>query len=685
MSTPNHPFPTPPPLVDTPRIRSPLDDANFVIAATLVAITMGLVFCGSGRSNRIQKPKPHDREQRQEQKQKQGREQNPAILRTKPPPCATSSLEGWFPAFATPCVRPLGTLWELSTVGFGGFLARHRSTAPGGAPIVSACLPGGATTTLHLVTEPAAFASVFRYGPKHLSMGPAIADFSATFFGMSKEGLACFDGGARNRNRNRNRATTALHEHFLRNDGLRTLVRRGQDSLLKHTRSALAGLSSWSSTTSTEEPKPPTTTTSTTMDLYDFVRKTMFYATLETTISESECIVNERFVRLYETFDKAIPKAFAGMPLWLTAPESYRAREQLVAILTSSSSSSSSSSSPTWIPSDYLKSRRAFLESLRMSEDDIARDNLLWVFGACTNFVPSQFWHLYHVIANEEAFSAIRDEVDAIVRNRKRKRNQHQYQHRDSTSNNNDEDEDEDETAGRVVGIEKEETTPAGRGLVFSPEELDEMVGLESAFRETIRLTMTGMVMREVMQDMELDLRLGHRNGDGDGDDGETQTHPHPTKYFLTKGSSVVLYPPLLHHDPTVFPEPRKYQWDRFLLTNKTKQPETETKTETGATTRNELRSSRGYAIRDPFCGFGGGAHYCPGRKFASNMAKAFVANLVYNYDMELVSEDQQQQHCHHHQQQQQHWPQALEYDVARDAFGLLHPKSGVRVRFSDR
>ena len=87
-----------------------------------------------------------------------------------------------------------------------------------------------------------------------------------------------------------------------------------------------------------------------------------------------------------------------------------------------------------------------------------------------------------------------------------------------------------------------------------------------------------------------------------------------------------------------------------------------------------EFRSSRGEVVRNPLCVFGGGAHYCPGRKLATNVAKAFVANLVYNYDIEILGENDDEEH-----------PKAVEHDLARDAFGVLHPKAAVNVRFTKR
>jgi len=434
---------------------------------------------------------------------------------------------------------------------------------------------------MHFVAEPAAFPAIFRYGAQDLSMGPAIADFSVSFFGMSKKGVSIFDSNARKAN------MEALHKYFIKPGGLRDLTTSAQrfisdqlDTILKRIKTVDTASAS-----------------STTLDLYDLVRKTIFYTTLKVTISESESVVNEDFVALFECFDKAIPKAFAGLPLKYVASESYRAREQLVQILQNDS----------FVPSKYLLERHAFLSDKGMSIDDIARDNLLWVWGAGTNFIPSQFWHIYHIVCSRDALVGIRREVDNIIAQRKNK-----------------------------------EGAPADDQFdgIFTTQELDKMVGLESAFKESNRLTMTNMIVREVMRDMDLDLRLAQREGSS-------------SKYFVEKGSTVVLYPPLLHQDPHVFEKPKEYRWNRFMkdqLTGKAPQ----------------FKNASGEVIRDPFRGFGGGAHYCPGRKMAGNIAKAFAASLVYQYDMELVGSP-------------------TEFDFARDAFGVLKPKSHVEIRFSPR
>lgn len=483
----------------------------------------------------------------------------------------------WAP---TPPIVPsyvpfLGPAGELLKLGFGEF-AKKYSREFNNSPIVSAKVAG---VNIHFIVEPAAFPAIFRNNPTDLSMGPAIAEIGHTLFGMSKKGLSIFNDDVRKRNMD------ALHNHVLKSNGLGNIIENAQQEIHEQL-SVLLGDSTGRSTT--------------TLDLHDMVRKTIFYATLRVAISKSECVVNDEFIRFFDIFEEAIPKAFYGLPIKYVAHDSYKAREELVKIF----------QSDEFVPSAYLQERRCFLSSLGMSADDIARDDLYWTSVACTNLIPSHFWHIYYIACNPNAFHGIRQEVDNVIAARKQKKeDRHQQQHLpfDGT---------------------------------FTMEELDSMVGLESAYKESNRLSSTILIGREVMRDMEIDLRLKKK----------------PSKYFLSKGSRIALYPPLLHQDPSVFENPKDYVWDRFLVDSTTGKSPTFT-------------NSQGEVIHDPFRTFGGGAHHCPGRKLASNIAKCFAANLVYSYDMEVIGGGE--------------YP--IEFDMSRDGFGVLRPKTNVTMRFTPR
>merc|ERR1712154_128173 len=73
-----------------------------------------------------------------------------------------------------------------------------------------------------------------------------------------------------------------------------------------------------------------------------------------------------------------------------------------------------------------------------------------------------------------------------------------------------------------------------------------------------------------------------------------------------------------LHMDETVFENPTSFQYDRFLP-NKV------------------FTKQDGKVLSNPVRAFGGGTTMCPGRKFARIEIKAFVAELLYRYEFELV------------------------------------------------
>ena len=154
-------------------------------------------------------------------------------------------------------------------------------------------------------------------------------------------------------------------------------------------------------------------------------------------------------------------------------------------------------------------------------------------------------------------------------------------------------------------------------------EDLTELPALGSAFQEILRLTLHLTIRRQVMKDMEIDLSSGGDN----------------SKFFLQEGDQLIMYTPILHHNSQTYPKPLKFQWDRFLNNN-----------------------NEDYASMRPF---GGGPHCCPGRKFAENAAKAFVAHVICKYDVEMDGE--------------------AEPDLARDGLGILHSDERVQVILRDR
>ena len=175
------------------------------------------------------------------------------------------------------------------------------------------------------------------------------------------------------------------------------------------------------------------------------------------------------------------------------------------------------------------------------------------------------------------------------------------------------------------------------RGGHLTMAEVDQLAGLESALTESLRIYSESMIARDVMEDVVLDLKIP-------GSD---------HRYFLKRGSRVAVMMSCLHMDDSVFADARNFQWDRFLPDERGRAP---------------TFAKGGKIIRTPVRPFGGGVSMCPGRKFASYEIKAFVAELVQRYDLELVDRGKE-----------------LKTDPSRAGLGVNVPLQDVDVRISKR
>lgn len=196
-------------------------------------------------------------------------------------------------------------------------------------------------------------------------------------------------------------------------------------------------------------------------------------------------------------------------------------------------------------------------------ERGIMHTSMVW--GAVANTIPSGFWCLYHLLADRDtAFNAIVKEIQIVMKDR------------------------------------LDPSAP------LSLEELDRLVGLDSALTEALRLYSESIIARDVMEDMELDLKIA------DGG-----------KFALKKGSRVAVMMSMLHTDKTIFKNAFEFQWDRFC-------PDT-------VSGEKPVFTKDGKTLAQPVRPFGGGSSMCPGRKVAAYEIKAFIAWLLYRYDAELV------------------------------------------------
>ena len=92
--------------------------------------------------------------------------------------------------------------------------------------------------------------------------------------------------------------------------------------------------------------------------------------------------------------------------------------------------------------------------------------------------------------------------------------------------------------------------------------------------------------------------------------------------FQIEKGSRLVAFWDLLHSDPAIFENPEEFQYDRFV---------------------NMKDSVYTYKSgkklpHSPVMSFGGGSHLCPGRKFIAYEVRLFMAMLMLNFDIRLMS-----------------------------------------------
>ncbi|KAJ7670776.1 cytochrome P450 [Mycena polygramma] len=116
---------------------------------------------------------------------------------------------------------------------------------------------------------------------------------------------------------------------------------------------------------------------------------------------------------------------------------------------------------------------------------------------------------------------------------------------------------------------------------------------LDSVLKETIRLVALSTSMREAEMDVQI-------TGDG-------------MTYAVKKGELVMGDVRAIHQDPDMFPEPETFQHDRFMDDH-----------------------TEGGRLNNPaaLLAWGGGAHMCKGRHFATYAIKLFLAKTLEEYDI---------------------------------------------------
>ena len=162
----------------------------------------------------------------------------------------------------------------------------------------------------------------------------------------------------------------------------------------------------------------------------------------------------------------------------------------------------------------------------------------------------------------------------------------------------------------------------------LEPDKLGELRMLDSAIREALRLSTGSLTIRRVMEDFVLETPVGD--------------------HALREGDRVCLAPFLFHHDPAIFPEPHRYIHDRFYVAEGVKQ-----------------FFKQGKRVPIPLMPFGAGVSMCPGRFFALNEIKLFVALILTQLDLELVDPE----------------AELPGFDHSRVGLGIYPPATGLDVK----
>jgi|GEM_PF-1783428 len=171
---------------------------------------------------------------------------------------------------------------------------------------------------------------------------------------------------------------------------------------------------------------------------------------------------------------------------------------------------------------------------------------------------------------------------------------------------------------------------PNGELPELGVETLAELRMLDSAVREALRLSSGSMTVREVLEPFVLETRVG--------------------QFALRAGDRVCIAPFITHRDPELFEDPDSYRHDRFYVESGVKQ-----------------FYKGGERVPLALMPFGAGHSMCPGRFFAANEIKLFIAMTLLACEIEPVDQP------------------IPKFDYSRAGLGIYPPVTDVEVRIRRR
>ncbi|XP_073346768.1 cytochrome P450 7B1 [Pagrus major] len=325
--------------------------------------------------------------------------------------------------------------------------------------------------------------------------------------------------------------------------------------------------------------------------MYDFCNSVMFEATFLTLYGKpasasrhSEMVVmRENFVR----FDTMFPLLVAEVPIWLLR-QTRVIREKLINYFLPHRMS-------CWLnTSRFIRRRLELLDQYDTLRDvDKAAHHFAILWASVGNTVPASFWAMYYLVSHPEALEVVRQEIHDVLK-----------------------------LSGAEFSSDKD--------VMFSKEQLDKLVYLESSINESLRLSSASMNIRVAQEDFSLRL------------DGERSA-------AVRKGDIIVLYPQSLHMDPEIYDEPQTFRFDRYIQDGREKTD----------------FYKDGQKLRYYRMPFGSGSSMCPGRYFAVNEIKQFLCLLLLYFDLQLVEGQTR-----------------VTVDCGRAGLGILLPSTDVRFRY---
>ncbi|CAI9155280.1 unnamed protein product [Rangifer tarandus platyrhynchus] len=337
------------------------------------------------------------------------------------------------------------------------------------------------------------------------------------------------------------------------------------------------------------EPQLLKTTSWSTEHLLPFCNSVIFEMTFTTIYGNVLANDNKTFITELKNdflkFDEKFTRLASGIPIELLG-NIKSVRTKLIKDLTIESLAKLQGLS------EVVQRRNDILEKYYMPKDpEIGAHHLGLLWASVTNTVPTMFWAMYYLLRHPKAMAVLRDEIDHLL-----------------------------QSTGQKKG--------PGFSIYLTREQLDSLVYLESTILEVLRLCSFSGIFRFVQEDLTLHL--------------ESQD------CCLRKGDFVVIFPPVLHHDPEIFEAPDEFRFDRFTENGKKK----------------TAFFKRGKKLKYYHLPFGLGVSKCPGRFLAMVEIKQLLVVLLTYFDLEIIDN------------------KSLELNYSRFLFGIPYPDSDVLFRY---